>query len=334
MPIPDLIASIQKLTAQLYGALTVHAADEGAYQRAFWAHWQTLAPDMSVAAQNRQCEWKCSALDEERIVSRGLVEANEGWASRSRCSPSWAPSGAASEPLQTRPCRANRPRTSGRAHPHRRLSPRATCYDNSFTSLAEPKLSALGRCSRDAGVSTFCCRAAPKAGQGLGPAPRPGGVAVDSALTSPGGLHVGVLDRVRRQPRPLVGRSTSLVLIFEADDGIDARTKAYFRRARCPLESSIAILANSPGTTQAGIFGSAIPDVDAHDRGRDVEPCPRASVFPWPGSTTTPMGTPTAISTFVYPRDPLAPTSFAVQDPSSSQGQLGDRPGHLLSGRG
>jgi hypothetical protein len=75
MPIPDLISSIQLLTVQLYDGIKKHAADEGAYQRTFWAHWQTLSPEMSVAAQNRQCEWYCSKLDEERAISRGLVEA-------------------------------------------------------------------------------------------------------------------------------------------------------------------------------------------------------------------------------------------------------------------
>lgn len=75
MPIPDLIRSIQHLTVQLHGLIQAHAADEGAYQRTFWAHWQTLPPDMSVAAQTRQCEWKCSALDEARILSGALVES-------------------------------------------------------------------------------------------------------------------------------------------------------------------------------------------------------------------------------------------------------------------
>lgn len=75
MPIPDLIKSIQTLTGQLYEQIKIHATDEGAYQRTFWAHWQTLPPEMSVAAQNRQCEWKCSVLDEARILSRGLLEA-------------------------------------------------------------------------------------------------------------------------------------------------------------------------------------------------------------------------------------------------------------------
>ena len=75
MPIPDLIKSIQTLTGQLYDQIKTHAADEGAYQRTFWTHWQTLSADMSVAAQNRECEWKCSALDEARILSRSLVEA-------------------------------------------------------------------------------------------------------------------------------------------------------------------------------------------------------------------------------------------------------------------
>lgn len=75
MPIPDLIKSIQRLTVQLYAGIKAHAADEGAYQRAYWTHWQTLSPEMSVAAQNRECEWKCSALDEARTLSRGLMEA-------------------------------------------------------------------------------------------------------------------------------------------------------------------------------------------------------------------------------------------------------------------
>ena len=75
MPIPDLIKSIQTLTSQLYDQIKTHAADEGAYQRTFWTHWQTLSADMSVAAQNRECEWKAHLLDGQRIISRGLLEA-------------------------------------------------------------------------------------------------------------------------------------------------------------------------------------------------------------------------------------------------------------------
>jgi hypothetical protein len=75
MPIPDLIRSIQKHSSLLYTQITVHAADEGAYQRAFWARWQHLPPELSVAAANRACEAHCSALDDERTISRGLVEA-------------------------------------------------------------------------------------------------------------------------------------------------------------------------------------------------------------------------------------------------------------------
>lgn len=75
MPVPDLIKSIQKLTAQLAEQIKIHAADEGAYQRTFWTTWQQLDPDLSVAAQNRHCEWKCSALDEARILSRALLES-------------------------------------------------------------------------------------------------------------------------------------------------------------------------------------------------------------------------------------------------------------------
>lgn len=74
MPIDDLMALVESTTTLLGSAFQELAADEGAYQRRFWDHWQKLPEEMSVAAANRDCERVCKELDEQRILGRALVE--------------------------------------------------------------------------------------------------------------------------------------------------------------------------------------------------------------------------------------------------------------------
>jgi hypothetical protein len=75
MPLPDLMAKVEATSVSLSNKIQEHAADEGAYQRKFWTTWQELPEDWSVAAANRECERQCKGLDEERILSRALVES-------------------------------------------------------------------------------------------------------------------------------------------------------------------------------------------------------------------------------------------------------------------
>ena len=75
MPLPDLIQAIQNTTLTLASAIAETARNEAAYQRRFWSTWQKVPEDWSIAAANRACEQDCSALDEERILSRALVES-------------------------------------------------------------------------------------------------------------------------------------------------------------------------------------------------------------------------------------------------------------------
>ena len=174
-------------------------------------------------------------------------------------------------------------------------------YDNSFISIAEPKLSApLG--AADA-VGTFCC-AALTAGQGLGPLP---------ALTVTGVY-----------PNALPGTSTEafitgfavnpglntvndeLILIFEADDGTDHYVEAF---SLVP-PSALNNILNSSSATVAGIFGAPYPSwTRMNVSGVGTNPPPEL-VFP--GSVSTDAS---GVDGHLYIYPPiLAPTSFAVQD--------------------
>lgn len=75
MPLPALMTSVQNTTGQLATAIGELAADEGAYQRKFWEHWQKAPAEWSVAAATRDCERVCKELDEARILRRALVES-------------------------------------------------------------------------------------------------------------------------------------------------------------------------------------------------------------------------------------------------------------------
>lgn len=74
MPVEELMALVETTTGQLGSALQELAADEGAYQRKFWEHWQKVPEEWSIAAANRDCERVCKELDEQRILGRALVE--------------------------------------------------------------------------------------------------------------------------------------------------------------------------------------------------------------------------------------------------------------------
>lgn len=75
MPLPDLMQTIQNTTLSLALQIQTLAADEGAYQRKFWSRWQELSPELSVAAATRECERACKELDEQRTLSRAMVES-------------------------------------------------------------------------------------------------------------------------------------------------------------------------------------------------------------------------------------------------------------------
>ena len=75
MPVDELMQLIENTTTQLARDIESHALDEGAYQRAFWTHWEKLPEEWSVAAANRDCERACKHLDENRILSRSVVES-------------------------------------------------------------------------------------------------------------------------------------------------------------------------------------------------------------------------------------------------------------------
>jgi hypothetical protein len=75
MPLDDLIDELQKTTEQLVNRIEEVAVDEGAYHRQFWAAWEKIPADSSIAAANRECERACAALDEQLRLSRAVRDA-------------------------------------------------------------------------------------------------------------------------------------------------------------------------------------------------------------------------------------------------------------------
>lgn len=71
MPLDDLMALLQRTTAQLSAQIESLAVDEGAYHRKFWTHWQELPEGMTIAAMNRECEMACKELSE--VVTLGTA---------------------------------------------------------------------------------------------------------------------------------------------------------------------------------------------------------------------------------------------------------------------
>lgn len=75
MPLEELMRLLQTTTQNLGTQIESCAVDDGAYQRKFWSHWQTLDASLSVAAMTRECEWACKELYEVRAIGQGLVES-------------------------------------------------------------------------------------------------------------------------------------------------------------------------------------------------------------------------------------------------------------------
>ena len=74
MPLDGLMALLQSTTERLSTQFEEVAMDEGAYHRQFWAHWQKLPEDMTIAAMNRDCELVCRTLREQVILGTSIRE--------------------------------------------------------------------------------------------------------------------------------------------------------------------------------------------------------------------------------------------------------------------
>jgi hypothetical protein len=153
-------------------------------------------------------------------------------------------------------------------------------YDNSFISLAEPKLSApLG--SADA-IATFCCAAI--GANGLGPLP---------ALTQtgvyptglPGSSSVAYVTGFQVNPG-LNAVEDELILIFESDDGTHHYVEGY---SVIPPSTLNTILSTTNPTTSGGIFGAPYPSWTRMNLGYAVASC----------TTTAGSDTVTTASNFV-----------------------------------
>ena len=75
VPVEALVALLEATTRRLQTSIETLAMAEADYQRQFWTSWQHLPDGISVAAMNRACEEDCAALDEQRILARGITEA-------------------------------------------------------------------------------------------------------------------------------------------------------------------------------------------------------------------------------------------------------------------
>jgi hypothetical protein len=177
------------------------------------------------------------------------------------------------------------------------------CFDNSFISLADPKLSApLG--SADA-IATWCC-AALAAGDGLGPLPALTTIAGDTPAL-PGTSTSAFITGFIVNPG-LDSAVDELVIIFEADDGTDHYLRAY---SDVPNGPSLNSILSVTAATQVGIFGSPYPAwTRMNVAGSGTPPPPPTLVFPaaLDHDARGPDG-----HLYIYP-EILAPTSFAVQD--------------------
>lgn len=174
-------------------------------------------------------------------------------------------------------------------------------YDNSFISLAEPKLSApLG--SADA-VATFCCAAL---GQGLGLGPLPAlttSQAYPNAM--PGTSTKAFLIGFAVNPG-LNNADDELILTFAADDGTNHYQQIWSLDVQANLLNSIKSLTTP---THPGIFGAPYPTWTRLNAtgAAGSNPSPEL-VIPISDDTTFPNG-----HLYVYP-DPAAPGVFGVKD--------------------
>jgi hypothetical protein len=174
-------------------------------------------------------------------------------------------------------------------------------FDNSFISLAEPKLSApLG--AADA-IATFCCGAL-AAGLGLGPLPAL--VASETAPSLPGSATEGFITGFAVNPG-LNDVNDELIIIFEADDATDHYLRAY---SDVPTLASVNSIESITAATQAGVFGSPYPTwTRMNSSGTGTPPPPPRLVFPAAVANDA-RGSDGHL--FVYP--PVDENSFAYTD--------------------
>jgi hypothetical protein len=177
-------------------------------------------------------------------------------------------------------------------------------FDNSFISLAEPKLSAPPGAA-DA-INTWCC-AALQQGQGLGPLP---------ALTSseayansmPGSSTEAFITGFIVNPG-LNSVNDELIIIFEADDGTDHYLRAF---SDVPAITALNSILSITAATQAGIFGSPYPAWTRMNADGSPGPPPPPPKLVFPAALVNDSRG-SAGHLYIYP--PVAsPTSFSVQD--------------------
>lgn len=172
-------------------------------------------------------------------------------------------------------------------------------YDDSFISLADPKLSApVG--AADA-VATWCCAAlGPQ--QGLGPLPAI--TQSETAPSLPGSCTSAFLTGFIVNPG-LDSAVDELVLIFECDNGTTHYVRGY---SDVPSGPSLNSILSISGTTQVGIFGSPYPTWTRLTADGTGNPAPTL-VFPVSiDDTHSPDG-----HLYIYP-PVLSRTSYTVQD--------------------
>lgn len=186
------------------------------------------------------------------------------------------------------------------------------CFDNSYISIADPKVSApLGASDADA---TFCCASIPSGG--LGPLP-----ALTQTFTYtpslPGTLDTWWILGFITNPG-LDANAPEVIVILEGDDGTTHYVKAWSTLPK--TGSSNAILTSNSATTP-GFFGAPYPVWTRMSASGSGNPHPEL-VFP--SAVVTDANT-TYGHLYIYP--PIAaPTSFAVQDlvtPGGSTGGAG-----------
>lgn len=174
------------------------------------------------------------------------------------------------------------------------------CFDNSFISLADPKLSAPPGAA-DA-LATWCCGAFQQ-GQGLGPLPALTTTATDTP-TLPGGCTSAFLTGFAVNPG-LELATDELILIFECDNGTDHYLEGYSDVPEIPALNSIL---SSTGTTQPSIFGSPYPTWTRMTADGTGSPSPKL-VFP---ASIIDASSPNG-HLYIYPQI-IDPTLFTVQD--------------------
>lgn len=172
-------------------------------------------------------------------------------------------------------------------------------FDNSFISLAEPKLAApIG--AGDA-INSWCC-AALAAGLGLGPLPALTTVGTWPSAMPGSSTEAFVIGFAVNPDGPATG--DELILVFSADDGTNRFQEIW---SDCPQANTLNQILDLVTGTFVGIFGSPYPSWTRMTPDGTGSPQP-VLVIPLSDDTTDPTG-----HLYVYP-ELLAPTVYGVQD--------------------